>query len=110
MKTIFYDHLIRVEEIFAVIDDFDITIEEKTEFYNLIDNTFHSHILEIILSDLSVEFHEEFLIMFHQSPHRQELLEFLKQKGSGDIENKIKAGAEKIKKGIFKDIKRSKKK
>lgn len=108
MSKIFYDHLIKIEEVTIELDNYELTIEEKSEFISLIDETLHNHTLEVILTSISKNLREDFLSMFHQAPHKLELLDFLK-KEAPDIEEKIKNCAEKIKKNILVEIKKSKK-
>lgn len=109
MSKIFYDHLIKIEEVTIELDNYELTIEEKEEFISLIDETLHNHTLEVILTSIPKNLHEDFLSMFHQAPHKLELLYFLK-KEAPDIEEKIKKNSEIIKKEILSQIKRSKKK
>jgi hypothetical protein len=109
MPRIFYGHLLQIEEVTVKLDD-DGSLEatEKEEFIDLIDGTCHNHILNLILSHLPEEHHEEFLSRFHEAPHDPELLSFLKKtvKG-GDIEAMIRAEAKKIKEEINKMIEES---
>lgn len=92
------------------LDNYELTVEESEEFAGLIDETFHNRTLGVILNSLPVEYHENFLSMVCSSPHRSELMEFLKEKSSPDIEKIIQKEAEKIKKEILLEIKRSKRK
>jgi hypothetical protein len=110
MPKIFYDYLIRIEEITAELDGQELEITEKEEIINLIDDTFHHHTLNLILSRLPKEHHEHFLTCFHEAPHDPKLLCFLKETVADDIEELIRAEAEKIKKEILKDIKKSRRK
>lgn len=110
MAKIFYDHLIKIEEVTVELEGYELTIEEKEEFVSLIDETLHNHTLNVILSSLPQERHENFLSLFHQAPHRPELLDFLKKEVQIDIEEKIKEEAAKIKKELLAEIQKSKKK
>lgn len=107
---IFYDRLIKVEEIFIELDQYEIELEEKNELASIIDETLHNHALRLILSNLPEKHHEEFLTMFHESPHNNEILVFIKERVQVDIECLLVSEAEKVKKEIFKDIKGSKRK
>jgi len=110
MTRVFYDHLIKIEEVVSELDSYEITIEEREEFIALIDETLNNQTLEEILNTLPLKFHNEFLSLLHKGPHRQELLEYLKEKASPDIEKKISKHAQKTKKEILKEIKKSRKK
>lgn len=108
MAKIFYDHLIKIDEITIELDKYELTIEEREEFVSIIDETFHHRVLAVILTYLPAEHHQNFLSMFHASPHRPELLDFLKKLSSADIEDKIKEEVIKIKKELLADIRKSK--
>lgn len=110
MSKIFYDYLIKIEEVLVELDGQELQVEERTELINLIDDTFHHHTLSLILSHLPTEHHEKFLARFHDSPQDPELLNFLKETITDDVEELIRKEAEKIKKEILKDIKRSRRK
>jgi len=77
MAKIFYDYLIKIEEITVELEGYEMTVEEKEEFITLIDETLHNHTLNVILSNLPQERHEDFLSLFYEAPHRPELLDFL---------------------------------
>jgi len=109
MNKIFYDHLINIKEVIDELDHYELEVEEREELVAIIDETFHQHTLEIILTHLPSEHHQEFLDKFHQAPHDLQLFDFLKELTEIDIEEAIKGQAEKVKKEIFKDIKKAKK-
>ncbi|HUV72498.1 MAG TPA: hypothetical protein VMW25_05835 [Clostridia bacterium] len=109
MNKIFYDHLINIKEIVGELDNYELEVEEREELVAIIDETFHQHTLEIILTHLPSEYHQEFLDKFHQAPYDSQLLDFLREMMEIDIEEAIKGQAEKIKKEILKDIKKAKK-
>jgi len=110
MAKIFYDHLIKIEEVTAELDNYELTVEEKEEYISLIDETLHNHTLNVILSHLPKQHHKNFLSMFYQGPHRSELLDFLKKETLVDIEEKISEEAGKVKKEILAEIKKAKRK
>jgi len=107
---IFYDHLTEMDKVVIELDGDSLEATEREELVNLIDETFHHHTLNLILSRLPEEHHEEFLSRFHKAPHDPELLSFLKQTISGDIEKLIRVEAERIRKGFLDDIQKSRKK
>jgi len=110
MAKIFYDHLIKIEEVTVELDNYELTLEEREEFISLIDETLHNHTLNVILSHLPQQHHENFLSMFHKEPHKPELLDFLKKETLVDIEEKIRGEAEIVKKEILAEIKKAKRK
>ena len=110
MSKIFYDHLVLREEIIVVLDQHELSTEEREELVQLVDETLHHQVLDTILTHLPAEKHEEFLALFHQAPHDLQLLEYLKTETKIDIEGKIKETAAKTKKELLGEIKRAKKK
>ncbi len=110
MTKIFYDSLIKIEEVYAEFDEFEMEDEEKNEFLSLIDETFHNRTLDVILSNLPAVKHNAFLESFQKEPFNMELLNFLKREIKDDIEEIIQKEAQKIKKEILLEIKRAKKK
>ena len=110
MAKIFYDHLIKIEEITIELDKNNVSIEEKEEFISLIDETFQIQMLNLILDRLPAEFHEDFLEHFQKSPQDEKLINYLTEKISTNIEDLIKIEAEKIKKELLSEIRKSKKK
>jgi len=110
MSDIFYNHLISLREVIDELNTYEIESEEKEELLGLIDQTFHHHILQLILDYLPKEYHEIFLTHFHQAPYDPELLIFIKERVVIDIETVIKTKAAQTKKEILAEIKKSKKK
>lgn len=108
MSKIFYDHLVVREEIIAELDKHVIAVEEREELVQLADETLHHHVLDIILSSLPAEKHEEFLVKFHNTPFDEKLLDYLKEIDK-DIEQKISSEAKKVKDELLTEIKRAKK-
>ena len=108
MNRKFYDNLIIRQDLIAELDLHALDPEECDELIEIIDQTFHHHILDLILTHLPRERHEEFLIQFYSAPHNPELLNYLKSHVS-DIEDKITTHASQIKSEILSDIRKSKK-
>ncbi len=109
MSKVFYDHLIKIEEIVLELDNYELSYEEKDEFINLIDGTLHHHTLQVILDLLPPQHHQNFLDQFYQSPHDQKLITYLKEKINDEVEKKIQEKAIEIKKEILLEIKKSSK-
>jgi hypothetical protein len=107
MSKIFYDHLIIREEITAQLDLHKIDPEEREELLEIIDETLHHATLNVILNHLPKEHHSEFMTRFHAAPHDESLLDYLQQKITTDIRSEIKLQAQKIKKEILQEIKKS---
>ena len=106
MSKVFYDHLIFIEEITSELDSADP--EEREELVDLIDQTLHHHVLDLILTHLPQEQHQDFVTRLHTAPHDVTIIDYLKIH-IPDIESKITTHAAKIKKHLLSDIRKSKK-
>lgn len=110
MVKLFYDHLLFVEEIIAVINSHKLSESERVKLLTLIDQTMHTHILDEVLTHLPTHYHQTFLAHFHSSPGDTKLLEFLKKEAREDIEEVIKSRAKKVKDELLAEIRKAKKK
>lgn len=110
MSKVVYDHLVIREEITAEIDLHAIPPEEREELIELVDQILHHNVLNLILSHLPEEHHEEFTKRLVENPADETLLDFLKERVKVDIHDEIKKHAAKIKKEILNDIKKSRSK
>ena len=84
MSKVFYDHLVGIENITALVDQ---------DMADLIDNTMHHHILDEILTHLPVEHHKTFLERLAHAPHDPGILIFIQEVTVIDIEKAIKKRA-----------------
>ena len=109
MAQLFYDHLIVIEEVIAVLNEHNLTKEERAELLRLIDQTLHHEILDTIFTHLPKEHHETFLTRFHIAPHDAKLLEFLQEATSVDIEGEIFKTANRVKRHALSTIAKAKK-
>lgn len=107
MSKIWYDHLIIREEITAVIASHHLPPEEAKELTELVDQILHHHTLNIILNHLPREHHAEFIDRFSAKPHDPQLLQFVQEKVTVNISLEIKKQADRVKKEIISDIKKS---
>jgi len=105
MAKLFYDHLIIIEEVTAVLDGYKLSNKERQEILTLIDQTLHQEILDVILTCLPKERHQEFLIRFNQQPHNSELLSFIKEHSPVNVELAILGRANKVKRKLLKTVK-----
>jgi len=69
MSKLFYDHLLYLEEVEIEIKNRASSKEEKEELWGLVDEIISHKVLEKVLDKLPRESHEEFLELFHKSPH-----------------------------------------
>lgn len=87
MRSTFYDNLITTAPIMAEIKD-ELSHLEQEEIHEMIEDILHHRIMEVILLDLPLEHHENFLLKFHQNPTDPDLF-FMLKKHSPKIEEKI---------------------
>lgn len=106
MTKIFYDHLVAIEELTTELDR--LNNEEGSHITALIDETLHHHVLDTILTHLPKEHHETFLAHFHKAPADPQLLLFIKERITIDIEQAIQKKAATVKKDIRSAMEKSK--
>jgi hypothetical protein len=107
MSKIFYDHLIVLEELEVVIKNTAETPQEKEELWNLVDEIVHHRVLICVLDRLPIQYHQEFLGRFHEKPHDESLIDFLKEKGGQDFEEVIKKEIEALNHELLREIRRN---
>ena len=84
MSNIFYDHLLDLKDLDREIKKAAKTSEEREELWKLIDEIVHHRVLGCILDNLPRRNHDEFLELFHKSPHDKDLLMGYLKKQIGD--------------------------
>ena len=104
MSKIFYDHLIILEEVEAEVKKSVKTAEEREELWILVDEIIHHRVLICVLDRLPREHHQEFLQKFHEKPHDETLIDFLKEKGGQDFEGVIKEEIEALNSELLQEI------
>ncbi|HJY98591.1 MAG TPA: hypothetical protein VJ227_02675 [Patescibacteria group bacterium] len=91
MSKLFFDRLVELKKIDKEIRRIAKTQEDREEIWALVDEIVHHRVMGCILDKLPREHHEEFLEIYHKSPHDEELLfGYLKEKAGPDIEDLIK--------------------
>lgn len=106
MSKLFYDHLIVIEEVVAVVDAHKLNPKERDEVMKLVDQTLQHEILDVIFSYLPGEKHQEFLTKFHAAPHDPHLMHFLKEHAVVNVELAILDRANKTKAKLLKEFKK----
>lgn len=104
MSKLFYDHLIVIEEIVAVLDEHKLKARDRAKILELMDATLQHEILDAILTYLPREKHEEFLEKFHRTPHDAGLVQYLKDNSAVNIELAILDRANKTKRKLLKEL------
>ena len=90
MSKLFYDHLLELDGLELVIKRNTASKEERDELWDLVDEMVQHKVLEVIFDKLPNKHHQEFLTLFHKTPHDVELVNYLKTKIDGNIEEIIK--------------------
>ncbi len=90
MSKLFFDHLINLEDVEKEINEVSSTKEEKDELWQLVDEIIHHRVLGCILDKLPRKDHEEFLGMFHRHPYDEAIIDYLREKIGGNVEEIIK--------------------
>jgi hypothetical protein len=99
MAKLFYNHLIIIEEITAVTGN-------DPKLLDLVDQTLQNEILDVILTYLPREKHEEFLQKFHTAPHDITLMQYLADHSPVNMELAILDRANKTKRKLLATIKK----
>lgn len=89
MSKLFYDHLIPIEKVLVVLDEYEVSPDERTEILSIIDETVHHHVLDVIFTHLPNEHHEEFLELLASSPQHERLFQYIHEKSYTDVENHV---------------------
>ncbi len=74
MSKLFFDHLLDFKDLDREVKKIAKTPDEREEIWKLIDEIVHHKVLGCILDNLPRKNHEEFLELFHKSPHDEVLL------------------------------------
>ena len=90
MSKIFYDHIVSLGDVEKEIKSIAPTHGERAELWQIVDEIVHHKTLGCIFDHLPHEHHEEFLVKFHEAPHDESLLGYLKEKIGENIEEIIK--------------------
>jgi hypothetical protein len=91
MTKLFFDHLLSLDKLDSEIKKSAKTPEEREELWALVDEIVHHKALASILEKLPRESHEEFLDIFHKSPHNEDLIfNYLKDKIGSNVEEILK--------------------
>ena len=105
--SVFYDHLIGLDEIHNELLDFNLPTREHYHLLKIVDSTLHHEILNVILVEIPKEIHEYFLVEFHNRPDDPAHLDFLRQY-SPKIEGKISSRANAVRSKILEEVGREK--
>ena len=89
MANLFWEPFVDIESIRIKIEEQGLKEKEKIKLLDLVHQTFHLRVLDLILSNLPKEKQPSFLDRYCQIPHSYKLLQSIKQ-DIADIEEKLK--------------------
>lgn len=86
MSKLFFDHLLVLDDIEVVIKKNATSVEEREEWYALVDETITAKVLEKVLGKLPEEYHPDLLNKFAEYPYAEKrILGFVAEKTGQDI-------------------------
>ncbi|MEK7064785.1 MAG: hypothetical protein AAB973_04230 [Patescibacteria group bacterium] len=104
MSILFYDHLVDKTEALLFIDRLPEPENHKGKLKQLVDDIIHQGLIEYILQKLHPHHHHTFLSRLEAAPYDPELISYLKDHASVDIEGELQHEAEKLLEEIKKDL------
>lgn len=102
MSKVYFDHLLKLDEIDNFIKGKVSSPEEKEELWGLVDEIIHHKAMDFVLTILDKKHHEEFIEIFHKCPHDEVVIfGYLKEKVHPNIEGDMQKELDKIKDEIM---------
>lgn len=96
MATLFYDHLINWEKMTQSLDSLGVFGDERLELVEVIEESLHTEILIIILSQLPKEKHEAYIERFHAAPYDTDHFYFIDSHSQSNISELIREHSERF--------------
>jgi len=104
MSIIFYDYLVNKKDLLDAIEKMTAPDNHKGKMKQLVDDIIHQGLVEFVLQKLHPHYHRTFLSRIEAAPFDPELVAFLKDHISPDIEKEIQLEADKLIALIKKDL------
>lgn len=104
MPIIFYDYLVDKQDILIQIEQLEAPDHHKGKLRQLVDDVIHQGLIEYILQKLHPHQHNTFLERLHSAPYDPELISYLKEHASPEIEEELQQEALRLLKAIRKDL------
>jgi hypothetical protein len=108
MSVMYYDRLIVLEGLDKKLKKIVTSNEELQELWKSIEEIVHHRVMGCVLDKLPREKHSEFLEQFHETPHDEKLLKYLKKEIKEDVEEIIKKEVKTLHKELLADLKKKK--
>lgn len=96
MSILFYDHLIKKEPIILLLEQSEDPENRKAKARQLIDDIIHHELLNFILDRLEEPKHHTFLSLIEQRPYDPEIIAYLQDHISPQIEAEIERFADEL--------------
>jgi len=96
MSILFYDHLVKKEPIIILIDRSEEPDNRKFKAKQLIDDIIHHELLHFILERLEDHKHHTFLSLIEERPYDPEIIAYLQDHISPQIESEIERFADEL--------------
>lgn len=107
MSILFYDHLVDKNQIIIFIEKLDEPENYKSRMKHLVDDIIHQGLIKFILDKLHPTHHVTFLTRVKSAPYDPEIIYYLKDHVSPDIEEELTKEADKLISIIMKDLEES---
>ena len=104
MAIIFYDHLFSKSEVVDLINQIEDAENLRGRLHQLVDDILYQGIINLILAKLHEKKHNTFLEMVSERPYDTEIIMYLREHAHSNIEDDIRAEAEKLLGSILKDM------
>jgi len=104
MSIIFYDHLTPRDELIVIIKNSQAPENQKGKALQLVDDILHQGIVDFILKQLPEKHQRPFLKRLHSMPYDPEILTMLRKRIANDIEDQIRAEADRLVKKVRKEL------
>ena len=104
MAILFYDHLIIKSEIEEAISASPEAENQKGKALQLIDDIIFQGIVSFLLEKLELHHHRTFLTHVHERPYDPEIIAYLRDHVGPNIEEDLRAEADKLIKMILQDL------
>jgi hypothetical protein len=106
MSKLFFDHLIELTEIDRLIKKAAKNASEREELWAIVDEIVHHKVMGCILDKLPKGDHEDFLNLFHKSPHdTSAIFDYLSLKVGKDMESLIRKEIDNLNNELIEDLK-----
>ena len=104
MAILFYDHLIIKSEIESLLATSEEPENQKGKALQLIDDVIFQGIVSFLLEKLEPHHHRTFLTHVHERPYDPEIIAYLRDHVGPNIEEDLRAEADKLIKMILQDL------